>query len=91
MVAATVLSGQAILPTREDMRKEYDEKVRRKGAGRAFHSLKDKEVEYVDELLSWVNRDRGKIGAEPLAGHTQAWHVARADHLQRVHRIFGQA
>lgn len=91
MVAAAVLSGQAVLPAREDMRKEYDEKVRRKGTGRAFHSLKDKEVEYVDELLSWVNRDRAKIGAEPLAGHTQAWHVARADQLERVRKIFGQA
>ena len=91
MVAAAVLSGQAVLPAREDMRKEYDQKVRRKGTGRAFHSLKDKEVEYVDDLLSWVNRDRAKIGAEPLAGHTQAWHVARADHLERVRKIFGQA
>ena len=90
-MAAAVLSGQAALPAREDMRREYNEKVRRKGAGRAFHSLKDKEVEYVDELLSWVNRDRAKIGAEPLAGHTQAWHIAKAEYLQRIHKIIEQA
>ena len=89
MAAATVLSGQTVLPAREDMRREYEERVRRKGAGRAFHSLKDHEVEYVDELLSWVNRERAKIGAEPLTGHTQAWHVARADHLKRVRKIIG--
>ena len=90
-MAAAVISGQAVLPAREDMRMEYDAKVRRKGAGRAFHSLKDKEGEYVDKFLSWVNCDRAKIGAEPLAGHTQAWHVARVDHLERVRKVIGQA
>ncbi len=91
MVAAAVLSGHAFLPSEEEMRREYQERVRRKGAGRAFHSLKDKEVEYVDELLSWVNSDRAKVGAEPLVGHTQAWHLAKADQLERMRRIFGQA
>lgn len=87
MAAASVLSGQTVLPAREDMRSEYEEKLRRKGAGRAFHSLKDNEIDYVDELLSWVNRDRAKIRAEPLTGHTQAWHIARADHLKRIRKI----
>ena len=90
-MAAAVISGQAVLLAREDMEMEYDEKVRRKGAERAFHSLKDKKVEYVDELLSWVNCDRAKIGAEPLAGHTQACHVARVDHLERICKVIGHA
>ena len=89
MAAATVLSGQTVLPAKEDMRREYEEKVKRKGAGRAFHSLKENEVEYVNELLSWVNRDRAKIGAEPLTGHTQAWHIARADYLKRIRKMIG--
>ena len=90
MVAAAVLSKRAVLPSEDKMRAEYREKVRNKGTGRAFHSLKDKEVEYVDELLQWVNGDGAKIGAKPIEGHTKAWHTANLDRLERLKTIFGR-
>lgn len=90
MVAAAVLSKRAVLPSEEMMRAEYRERVRSKGTGRAFHSLKDKEVEYVDELLQWVNGDGAKIGVEPIEGHTKAWHAANVDRLERLRTLFGR-
>ena len=91
MAVAAVLSNQASLPPQEEMRKEYQERVRRKGVGRSFHSLKDQEVEYVNELLTWINQDRAKFGLVPIEGHTPAWHVANIDRQQRMRQIFGQA
>lgn len=88
MAAAAVLSNQAFLPFREVMRTEYQERVRKKGVGKSFHSLKDKEVEYADELVGWINRDRATVGAKPLEGHTQAWHIANADRLQKLRQMF---
>ena len=88
MAAAAVLSNQAFLPFREVMRTEYQERVRKKGVGKSFHSLKDKEVEYVDELVGWINGDRATVGAKPLEGHTQAWHIANADRLQKRRQMF---
>ena len=91
MAVAAVLSNQAFLPSQEKMREEYRERVRRKGVGRSFHSLKDQEVEYVNELLAWVNGDRAKFGLGPIEGHTPAWHTANIDRQQRTREIFGQA
>lgn len=88
MVVASFLSGKAFLPTEEEMRREYEQRVREKGTGKIFHSLKDREVEYVNELLDWVNRDGAMVGAEPLEGHTKAWHAANTERLERVRRIW---
>ena len=90
MVAAAVLSKRAVLPSEEKMRAEYRERVKKKGTGRAFHSTKDTEVEYVNDLLQWVNGDAAKIGADPIHGHTKAWHAANVDRLERLKTIFGR-
>jgi len=57
LTVAAVLSGMANLPTEDAMRKEYRDTVTRKRTGTAFHSLRGFEVEYVKELLKWVNAD----------------------------------
>lgn len=88
MVVAKVLSGQAKLPSAQLMRDEYEEKVRSKGLGKAFHSLKDKEVEYVNELLEWVNADLRSAGEEEIEGHTEVWHKARAEITERMKVLF---
>ena len=77
IVVAAVLSGKAFLPSKENMRTEYEERVRKKGSGKMFHSLRDREVEYVNELLEWVNADGEKMGAVPVKGHTAQWHEAK--------------
>ena len=89
ITAAAVLAGHASLPSEDDMRKEYREKLERKGTGKFFHSLKDKEVQYVDELMAWVNEGRRKAKLKPIEGHSQAWHDANISRLERLKELFG--
>ncbi len=76
---AAVLSGKAKLPTEEAMRDEYQKRVQIKGFGKSFHSLKGQDVEYVNSLLGWINRDSESSGGDVIEGHTQAWHAAYED------------
>ena len=84
MVVAKVVAGRVKLPSEEAMRKEYDERVARKGYGKTFHSLRDKEVEYVNELLEYVNPQL----ETKLHGHTEVWHTARAELVARMKAMF---
>jgi len=88
MVVAKVLSGQAKLPSKEAMRSEYDKRVKTKGYGKAFHSLRDQEADYVNGLLAWVNADLEKAGKNILDGHSSKWHTARVDSLERMKALF---
>ena len=87
MLVAAVLARRAFLPKREDMRGEYERRVREKGGGKLFHSLKDREVEYVDGLVGWMNRDGESVGAVGVEGHTVAWHVANAERVEKMRRL----
>lgn len=88
MVVAKVFSGRAKLPLEEEMRKEYREKVKAKGYGKAFHSLKEKETDYVDELLAWVNEDLKAAGKSSLSGHSENWHVKRKELVERMRNMY---
>ena len=90
MVVAKIFSAQAKLPSKEAMRGEYNEKLKIKGHGKAFHSLRDQEADYVNELIAWVNSDLERVGKERLSGHTDKWHVARADSLARMKALFSK-
>ncbi|KAK0636628.1 hypothetical protein B0T17DRAFT_485279 [Bombardia bombarda] len=74
-VVARVFSGQASLPSSEAMRAEYRKKVREKGLGRFFHCyLHDAgEVQYVADLVAWVNRDARERGKPEMQGHSEEW------------------
>ena len=85
---AAVFGGMAKLPSGDLMRTEYNEKTMKKGYGRDFHSLRDKEVEYVDDLLMWVNRDGALIGAKPIDGHSSKWRLERAVMWDKVSKHF---
>ena len=87
MAAAAVLTGRAFLPKTEVMRWEYERRVREKGSGKLFHSLKDKEVEYVDGLVRWMNEDGASVGAPVVEGHTEAWHEANRDRIEKMRKI----
>ena len=87
---AAVLSGKAHLPSREEMRSEYQERLRRKGSGKAFHSLKGQEIQYVNSLVDWLNRDGQRLSAKPVEGHTAAWHAADADRLRILEEKLGR-
>jgi ACS family pantothenate transporter-like MFS transporter len=88
MVVAKVLAGLASLPSKLSMRAEYSHRIATKGYGKAFHSLRDKEEEYVNELLAWVNPDLEKHGQAGLQGHSQQWKDARGEQVQRIKALF---
>jgi hypothetical protein len=84
MVVAKVLSCQAKLPSKDVMRSEYNARVKIKGYGKSFHSLKGQEEEYVSEMIAWVNSDLEEAGKVRLQGHTDKWHAARTEQLERM-------
>ena len=81
---AAVYAGRANLPSGRAMRETYIERLHRKGHGRKFHSLLGEEVSYVQDLVDWINRDGAAKGAKPVEGHTQSWHAANAQRIQRM-------
>lgn len=74
-IIARVFAGQAHLPPREVMREEYDGRIRDRGVGRGFHSLRGSgdEIAYVKGLVDWVNRDLEAAGVALMNGHSQKW------------------
>ena len=82
MVVAAFLASKISLPSLEEMREEYNEKLEKKGAGKQFNSLKGKDVEYVNELLAWANSQLAKKGEPELAGPTKEWLELRDQTLQ---------
>ena len=73
IVVAAVLSGRAWLPKEEEMREEYKKRLETKGYGRAFHSLMNQQVVYVNELLTWINAQAELTGAEKVEGYSEKW------------------
>lgn len=88
ITAANVFSGIADLPSKQEMRAEYKEKLKRKGHGKRFHSLKDVEEDYVNDLLEWINRPRVRMGLTPIEGHTERWHEAKEAQRERLKVFF---
>ena len=84
---AAAWSGKARLPSEEVMRKEYAERLRRNGSGKGFHSLRGKEVAYVDGLMEWINE--GKEENERVDGHTKEWFEANEDRLKMLREKLG--
>lgn len=89
MAMASVFAGQTKLPPTMAMRKEYEERLERKGAGRTFHSLRgyNEEVDYVDDLVSMVNRGQNKV-TSPMQGHSKEWLMAYHRRRQRQKALF---
>jgi hypothetical protein len=84
MAVAATYSGTATLPEQEEMRKEYEERVRRKGVGRKLHSLRDDEGEivYAREMMEIVNQ--GRREEDKVEGHTKEWFEAYQRRLVRM-------
>jgi hypothetical protein len=73
IAVAAVFSGRAWVPSEQEMRIEYAERVKRKGSGRALHNLKGVSVEYVDELVEWLNAQAEVTGTEKVEGYSKEW------------------
>ncbi|KAK3374846.1 hypothetical protein B0H63DRAFT_549154 [Podospora didyma] len=72
---ARAFAGKARLPSREEMRAEYEDRVKQKGLGRTFHALNQPghEYQYVKNLVDWVNEDGDKLGETPMYVPTEGW------------------
>ncbi|KAJ5479973.1 hypothetical protein N7530_005482 [Penicillium desertorum] len=81
------LSGVAKIPSSTSLRIEYENRVKEKGLGRRFHSLKDQEQPYVEELIKWVNAGRAERGLSLIEGHTKTWIKERAALSERLKLI----
>lgn len=88
IAVAAVFSGAAQLPSVESMRTEYKTRVETKGHGRSFHSLKGEEVDYVKQIMDWVNRDRFAHGLPLIEGHTASWLEEKKLQVERLTLIW---
>jgi hypothetical protein len=84
IAVAAVLSGKAELPSREDTVDEYEKRVKEKGYGKHFHSLRDREEAYVQDLLSWINKN----SLSPVQGHSAEWIKLKAEQRERIKGFF---
>jgi hypothetical protein len=89
ITVAAVFSGKAPLPTETEMRAEYNKRVQEKGFGRAFHSLRGKDVDYVNELLAWINPGIVAAGGEPVEGHTKEWKEQYSSLREKLKALLG--
>ncbi|PMD40932.1 dimethylaniline monooxygenase [Hyaloscypha variabilis F] len=89
ITVAAVFSGKAHLPTETEMRAEYNQRVQEKGFGRIFHSLRGKDVDYVNELLAWINPSIVAAGGEPVEGHTKEWKEQYAALREKFKALLG--
>lgn len=78
---AAVFSGQAEVPSRDEMRREYTERIKEKGHGKPFHTLIGQDVQYAKDLMEWVNRDRDPATKKP-DGYSPEWIAAREEFIK---------
>lgn len=91
MALAAVFAGHAKLPSMEAMRQDYNGRLKQKGAGRTFHSLKARgqEIAYVNELVQLVSA-RLERPVVAMTGHSERWHEAYARRWKRMEALFSQ-
>ncbi|CAO3588013.1 unnamed protein product [Absidia cylindrospora] len=71
---ARVYSQSAFLPIPERMRSEWTDRLKRKGGGREFHALgAELEQDYIQDIVTWVNKHGAPLKKPLLEGHSQAW------------------
>jgi MFS transporter, ACS family, pantothenate transporter len=86
---AAVVGHKVNLPSEDEMRLEYEERLKEKGHGRHFHSLRDREESYVNELLAWVNEGIEAQGELPVQGHSEKWVEAKVEQREKMKAFFG--
>jgi thioredoxin reductase len=92
MALAAVYSGDAKLPSTASMRNQYRERLKQKGAGRFFHSLKKRgdEIAYVNDLVAMVN-EGGNTPVVAMKGHSEKWLEAYVRRGVRMVALFSTA
>ncbi|KAJ5313290.1 uncharacterized protein N7443_000174 [Penicillium atrosanguineum] len=88
IAVAAFFSGISQLPSTESLRDEYESRVRERGHGRSFHSLKGEEEAYVKSLVEWVNAGRAHRGLPLIEGHTSSWVEAKKGQIEKLHLLW---
>ncbi|QIW98661.1 hypothetical protein AMS68_004179 [Peltaster fructicola] len=89
---ARVFAKLTSFPSKSELRAEYNERVRLKGRGRDFHSLRQTGAEpaYVNSLVEWANRDIVKESSTvSMRGHTQEWLSKYAEFRETIEKRIG--
>ncbi|CZR67641.1 related to FAD dependent oxidoreductase, partial [Phialocephala subalpina] len=88
ITVGAVFSGKVPVPRVEEARVEYQKRVEKKGFGVNFHSLKGKDMEYVNELLTWINLHIVAGGGIPVEGYTKEWIAQWEQILEKFKELF---
>lgn len=86
-VVARVYSGLATLPSEEAMRAEYAARKAQGARGKAFHSLIQNQVPYMEEVLGWVNTGVGERGVAKMKGVDEDWYKGYEDFKAKSRRL----
>lgn len=86
-VVARVYAGLASLPPEEAMRAEYAARKAKGDKGKAFHSLIQNQVPYMEEILAWVNKGVGERGIEPMKGVDESWYKGYEEFKEKSRRL----
>lgn len=86
-VVARVYAGLATLPSDEAMRTEYAARKAKGDKGKAFHSLIQNQVPYMQEILAWVNEGVDERGIEPMKGVDEAWYKGYEEFKEKSRRL----
>lgn len=88
---ARVYSQSAYLPSEELMRKEWQDRLKCKGAGREFHALgAELEQEYIQDIVNWVNTDGKQLNKKVLQGHSKEWFDVKEHAFEALRKEFKQ-
>lgn len=88
---AAVFSGHVKVPSTESMRRQYRERLAKKGPGKLFHSLRNDEVEYVSRLVSWLNIGLAVSPGRTVQGHSAKWLQKYENRREWLAGIFNKA
>lgn len=88
MVVAAVLAGQASLPSRAEMNRLYDQRLKARGATKFMNARMDEEVPYIEKLIAWLESSNPDCKVEGLSDQ---WHAVRGiGKLEKVRLRFAR-
>lgn len=87
LAVARSYARRAKLPSTEAMRQEWQDRLQKKGDGREFHALgAELEQEYIQDIVTWLNKDSAIHGGEPVKGHESWWFDVKKNALQELRK-----
>jgi Flavin-binding monooxygenase-like len=88
MAIAAAFAGKTSLPSQEEMRRVYEQRLGQRGTTRMMNGRQDEEVSYVDEIVEWLNASNP---AQKIEGFSDKWHAARiAGKLEKIRARFAR-